>query len=118
MLHIFLGGWELGLCPIAALLLLDSSSLVPAFPHSLISCCLNLPFGTQVRSRRLNEIYFLQTRNWGQGKDLYPGGPPQDPAQFQKHGFHGIMRCFVYVWKIRGPTLLNYKEKAKYLLQH
>ena len=44
--------------------------------------------------------------------------PHQDPAQFQKHVFHGIMRCFVYVWKIRRPTLLNYKEKSKYLLQH
>ena len=80
MLRIFLGGWELGLCPIATLLLLDSSSLVSAYPHSLISCCLNLPFGTQVRSRRLNETYFLQTRNWGQGKDLYPGGPPPPPG--------------------------------------
>ena len=29
---------------------------------SLISNCLNLPFGTQGRSQRLNEAYFLQTR--------------------------------------------------------
>ena len=99
-----LGAWGLGLCPIAALLLLDSSSLASAFPRSLISYCLNLHFGTPVRSRRLNETYFLQTRNWGQGKDLYLGGPPQDPAQFQKLVFHGIMRYFVYVWKISKET--------------
>ena len=38
----------------------------PLFLHllpSLISSCLNLLFGTQGRSRRLNEAYFLQTRN-------------------------------------------------------
>ena len=32
---------------------------------SLISSFLNLPFGTQGRSWRQNEIYFLQIRNWG-----------------------------------------------------
>ena len=32
---------------------------------SLIRNCLNLPFGTQGRLRRLNEAYFLQTRNGG-----------------------------------------------------
>ena len=50
----------------------------PSFLHSppsLISNCLNLPFGTQGRSRRLNEAYFLQTRNGGHGKDLYWRGP-------------------------------------------
>ena len=30
--------------------------------------------------------------------------PPQDPAQFQKLVFHGIMRYFVYVWKISKET--------------
>lgn len=44
-------------------------------PLSLKSKCLSLPFGTQGRSRRLNEAYFLQTRNRKQGKVLYPGGP-------------------------------------------
>ena len=42
---------------------------------SLISNCLNLPFGTQGRSRRLKEAYFLQARNKGHGKDLYGRTP-------------------------------------------
>ena len=50
--------------------------------HSLISNCLNLLFGTQGRSRRLNEAYFLQTRNRGHRKDLYSRAQ-QSPAQFQ-----------------------------------
>ncbi|KAB1275680.1 hypothetical protein Cadr_000010630 [Camelus dromedarius] len=37
---------------------------------SLISNCLNLPLGAQGRSRRLNEPYFLQTRNGGHGNGL------------------------------------------------
>ena len=40
------------------------------FP-SLISSCLNLPFGTLGRSRSLNDAYFIQTRNERQRKDLY-----------------------------------------------
>ena len=48
---------------------------------SLISNCLNLPFGTQGRSRRLNEAYILQTRNGEHRTDLYSGGP-QSPAHF------------------------------------
>ena len=39
---------------------------------SLISNCLNLPFGTQGRSRRLDEAYFLQTRNSGHEKPFCP----------------------------------------------
>ena len=38
---------------------------------SLISHCLNPPFGTQGRSRRLNEAYILQTRNGEHRIDLY-----------------------------------------------
>ena len=38
---------------------------------SLISNCLNLPFGTQGRSRRLNEVYILQTRNGEHRIDFY-----------------------------------------------
>ena len=48
---------------------------------SLISNCLNPPFGTQGRSRRLNEAYILQTRNGEHRTDLYSGGP-QSPAHF------------------------------------
>ena len=54
--------------------LLTSSPLSLHPLPSLISNCLNLPFGTPGRSWRLNEAYFLQTRNEGHGKDLYPGG--------------------------------------------
>ena len=48
---------------------------------SLISNCLNPPFGTQGRSRRLNEAYILQTRNGEHTTDLYSRAP-QSPAQF------------------------------------
>ena len=47
----------------------------------LISNCLNPPFGTQGRSRRLNEAYILQTRNGEHRTDLYSTAP-QSPAQF------------------------------------
>ena len=42
---------------------------------SLISNCLNLSFGTQGRSRRLNEAYVLQTRNGEHRRDLYSRVP-------------------------------------------
>ena len=48
---------------------------------SLISSYLNPPFGTQGRSRRLNEAYILQTRNGEHRADLYFRAP-QSPAQF------------------------------------
>ena len=37
----------------------------------LISNCLNLPFATKGRYRRLSEACFLETKNWGHRKDLY-----------------------------------------------
>ena len=52
----------------------------PLFLHSLpslMSNWLNLPFGTQGRSRRLDEAYFRQTRKRAgdrHRKDWYPGG--------------------------------------------
>ena len=52
-------------------------TVLPLFLHSLpslISNLLNLLFGTQGKSVRLSEAYFLQTRNRGHGKDLYLGG--------------------------------------------
>ena len=48
---------------------------------SLISIGLNPPFGTQGRSRRLNEAYILQTSNGEHRTDLYSRAP-QSPAQF------------------------------------
>ena len=50
---------ELGLCFIAALLF-DCFSFVSASPHFPISNCLNLPFGTQGRSRRLKPLSYRQ----------------------------------------------------------
>ena len=47
----------------------------------LISNCLNPPFGTQGRSRMLNEAYILQTRNGEHRTNLYSRAP-QSPAQF------------------------------------
>ena len=66
---------EPGPCPRAALLFLNSSSLVSHPLPSLISNCLNLPFGTRGRSRRLNEAYSLQTRNRGHRKASGPRSP-------------------------------------------
>ena len=45
-----------------------------SFP-SLISASFNLPTGTQERSWRLNEAYFLQSRNEGQRKVFMTGCP-------------------------------------------
>ena len=47
----------------------------------LISNCLNPPFRTQGRSRRLNEAYILPTRNGEHRTDLYSRAP-ESPAQF------------------------------------
>ena len=50
------------------------------FP-SLISNYLNPPFGSQGKSRRLNEAYILEARNGEHRTDLYSRAP-QSPAQF------------------------------------
>ena len=55
---------------------------------SLISNSLNLPFGTQGKSKRLNESYFLQTRKGWEGrgrprKDLCPEGPHRVLLRFR-----------------------------------
>ena len=47
---------EPGPCPKASLLFLDCSSFVSTSLSSLISSCLDLPFGTQGRSWRLDSI--------------------------------------------------------------
>ena len=59
-------------------------SLLVLYPlPSLISNCLNSPFGTQERSRRPNEAYILQIRNGEHTADLYSrAATPQSPAQF------------------------------------
>ena len=55
----------------------EARKLIP----SLISNYLNPPFGSQGKSRRLNEDYILQTRNGEHRTDLY-SRVPQNPAQF------------------------------------
>ena len=57
------------------------SPLFLYFFPSLISNCLNTPFWTQGRSRRLNEAYILQTRNGEHRTDLY-SRTPQSSTQF------------------------------------
>ena len=50
---------------------------------SLINNHLNPPFGTQGRSRRLNEAHILQIRNGEHTVNLYSRvATPQSPAQF------------------------------------
>ena len=63
--------------PKAALLFPDCSLLSLHPLPSLISNCLNLPVGTQRRSRRLNEANFLQA---GNTEKLLCPGTPQGPA--------------------------------------
>ena len=81
----------------------------PLSPHpfpSLISNRLNLPFGTQGRSWRLNETYFLQTRTGETEGLLYPG-TPQGPASFQKYSTPSLTdssRAYV-IWP--QPTFLT-----------
>ena len=71
-----------GPCPKAHYCFLTVPLLTLHLLSSLISICLNLPFGTQRRTGRLKEAYFLQIRTERQGNDLYSGAP-WDPDQFQ-----------------------------------
>lgn len=59
----------------AAVFFLDGSSFVLHSLPSLINDCLNLLFRTLGRSRKLNEVYFLQTRIRGPEKGLCWEGP-------------------------------------------
>ena len=77
-------GIPLGLCPSSCCYCFLTSLPLSASLLSLISNCLNLLFGLQGRSRRLNETCFVQTRNGGQRKDLNLGGP------------HRALLCFNY----------------------
>ena len=67
---------ERGPCPEAAFLfLLTVPPLSPQTLPSLISNCLNLLTGTQGRSWRLNEAYFLLSRRGGHRKAFVPRSP-------------------------------------------
>ena len=65
--------------------LIVPTSFLHSLP-SLISNCLNLPFGTQGRSKSWNKTYFLQTGNGELGKDLYQGR------------FYRVLLHFMLVW--------------------
>ena len=69
--------WGRGALLPAAVFFLDGSSFVLHSLPSLINDCLNLLFRTLGRSRRLNEVYFLQTRI-----RVCAGRDPQCPAWF------------------------------------
>ena len=66
---------EEGPCFISEVLFLDCSSLFPYSFPSLINGYLNLPFGTQGRSKRLKERLSPSPRNRGYGKALQLRGP-------------------------------------------
>ena len=70
---------ETGPCPKTSL---DCLPLVSHPLPSLINNCLNLPFGTQGRSRRQTESCFLDYKKWGDSdKSLCPRAP-QGPAWY------------------------------------
>ena len=77
----------------------------PLFLHPLpplMSSCLNLPFRTQGRSRRLNETYYLQMKNRGPRKALCPEGP------------HRVLLSFMPTWPNKTKQKqLNTKSKIK-----
>ena len=64
----------------------------PPLP-SLISSCLNLIFGTQGRSWRLNEAYFLPTRNGGHRRASVPRCLSR--SWFHEHGQGWATKCLV-----------------------
>ena len=109
LLCVFLEG-EPGPFPKAVLLFLDCSSLSSQHPlPSPTSHCLNLPFGTQGRSRRVNEAYFLKTRDEGHTKAFLPGSPtgpcsvsvPLGEDNWKLHAWHFpalCPLCFVPGW--------------------
>ena len=57
---------------------------------------IHFSFGTQGRSRRLKKAYFLQIRNQGHGKDLYPQGSARFHKDWQFFFF------FLPVWLTNG----------------
>ena len=75
------------------LLLTVCFSLVSHHLPSLINNCLNLPIGTQGRSRRLNESCFPNQRNGGHRKALCPGDPqgPASESQQKALGLGGLL---------------------------
>ena len=57
---------------------------------SLVSNCLNMPFGTPGRLRKL-KVFFLQIRNGRHGKTFVPRRAPQCPAQLQSFYLNNLL---------------------------
>ena len=72
-----------GLSPILHYFFLTVSPLILHYLPSLVSNCLNLLFGTQGQSRRLNP-YFPTNKKWGTQKGFVPGRTPQGSGRFQE----------------------------------
>ena len=102
-------------------ILLFLGSLSPPFSN-----CLNLPFGTQGRSRTL-KAFFLQTRNKGHKKAFVPMRTPQAPAQFQfqrsliiplrnpishEQSFSILTLCLFTCWKMSLLGILYQPKSA------
>ena len=77
----------------------DCFSLVSHPFPSLINNCLNLPIGTQGRSWRLNEAYFLYSKNWRTQKSFC--------AQEPKRGLLGV--------NSDASFLLQFSQNAKFI---
>ena len=73
---------------------------------SLISNCLNLPFGIQGKSWRLNGAFFLQTRNERSRRAFVSRRVTQSLAGFQGGPFsplfqpHHLLDAHLLLWKI------------------
>ena len=65
---------------------LQQCLLLPPLP-SPVSNCLNMPFGTRGRSRKL-KAFFLQIRNGTHGNTSVSRRAPQGPAQLQSFYLH------------------------------
>ena len=82
-------------------------------PHplpSLISSCLNLPFGTQERSWRLKEACFLQTRNRRHRKTFVSRSPAGSCSvsslRWRLEGMHSLLECFLWADTIPRAEIL------------
>ena len=91
---------EPGPCPMTALLFLDCSSFVSVSPPMPINICWNLTFGTQGRSRRLNETYFLQTRIGGTEKICALEDPITSCSLKPLSYFIHLKKCWSQAYKV------------------
>ena len=100
---------EPGFCPKATLLFLDASSFASAFLPFLEKQMFESALWNSGRSRRLNEAYFLQTRNGGHRKDLYPGGP---------HRVYVFVQSLSRVWLFVTPWATSHQASLSFTLFH